>query len=170
MEVVPGEFTFQDQALVSMVAAYFGFFRLYWRFSGILTSPPWVNCVVTALLFGLHPEQLAEMIPVEMHEATRLEAAEMNRQWQERFLPVLDSARHVFQATVQLPTSRTSDWRSFWWRSTAREVERLDVSPSFRGRGLDRAMGCTFSLDPADLAMSGYLPGNLAPKGPTRPF
>lgn len=41
----------------------------YWRFSGILTSPPWVNCVVTALLFGLHPEQLAEMIPVEMHEA-----------------------------------------------------------------------------------------------------
>ena len=25
--------------------------------------------MVTALLFGLHPEQLAEMIPVEMHEA-----------------------------------------------------------------------------------------------------
>ena len=44
----------------------------YWRFSGILTSPPWVNCVVTALLFGLHPEQLAEMIPVEMHEAHEL--------------------------------------------------------------------------------------------------
>lgn len=91
-------------------------------------------------------------------QATRLEAAEMNRQWQERFLPVLatwskivwaniilqmsfqakqcffernltifvddfrthgvsftcwlkrpkDSARHVFQATVQLPTSRSS--------------------------------------------------------------
>ena len=41
LELLPGEFTFQDQALVSMVAAYFGLFRMHLVFSG--------NCLETCI-------------------------------------------------------------------------------------------------------------------------
>eukprot|EP00435_Cladocopium_sp_Y103_P041067 s3008_g11.t1 len=121
LELVPGEFTFQDQALVSMVAAYFGLFRMYWRLGSF--SPPWVNCVVTALLFGLHPEQLLELVPVQVHQETRHQALEMNRLWQERILPVMDEARNVFQSTVEVPRLASTWWR--WW-PPPREVQRLD--------------------------------------------
>ncbi|CAL1162320.1 unnamed protein product, partial [Cladocopium goreaui] len=121
LELVPGEFTFQDQALVSMVAAYFGLFRMYWHLGSLGSFSPWVNCVVTALLFGLHPEQLLELVPVQVHQETRRQALEMNRLWQ-RILPVLDEARNVFQSTVEVP-KLTSTW---WWWSPPREVERLD--------------------------------------------
>ena len=44
------------------------------RYWSISWSPPLMNCVVTALLFGLAPEQLLSLVPIEIHEERPLDA------------------------------------------------------------------------------------------------
>ncbi|CAJ1351426.1 unnamed protein product [Effrenium voratum] len=135
LEMIPDEFVFKDEAMASMVAAYFGLFNLRWA---LAWEKPWMNCVVTALLFGLRPKQLLSMVPLATHQAIRHHANEMNYRWQQ-FRPVLERAHEIFQPFVQVPdTSRT--WG--WW-STATKSERLsgvEQIQRFRWRFLQKAL------------------------------
>eukprot|EP00930_Biecheleria_cincta_P039182 TRINITY_DN26955_c0_g1_i1.p1 TRINITY_DN26955_c0_g1~~TRINITY_DN26955_c0_g1_i1.p1 ORF type:complete len:507 (-),score=60.48 TRINITY_DN26955_c0_g1_i1:48-1568(-) len=126
LEFVPAAFSFQDDALLSMIAAYFGLFGVY----RVLPFMPQVrvNCVVVALLFGRDPKGLQSLVPKESHQQIRLHARRLNDLWQEELAPIFDEASNVFKTSTEVTLPQT--WQQQWclrWLFPRRKTKTLTL-------------------------------------------
>lgn len=122
LELPPARFVFKDDAMVSMLSAYFGVFGLHRRLVEPLAKLSF-NCVVMALLFGRSPRELLGLVPLAVHLETRAQARALNELWRQRCAPIFGQAQGLFQVMVERPPRPLPWWRSWW-------LQRLLPSPA----------------------------------------
>ena len=126
LEFLPATFLFKDDALPSMVAAYFGLFGLYRLLPFIPQAA--VNCVVVALLFGRDPQELLRLVPKESHDHIRAHARSLNEFWHRELAPIFQEAGGIFKQSVELdlPETEKRRWCPIRWQPRpATKVQNL---------------------------------------------